>query len=107
MHGQIKVLSGKGMDYIPDTLYWHLEGNQFKSICLELQTDDNIEFDGISFNINVIYDICEWEPIQECYTKHYDGKYWMPRGPFWDGDWYEILYNSVYNLYICMCFCNI
>ena len=69
---------------LPERLTYHLRKNEFKSICVEMQSDDSVNLQGIKFDVNVKYDNCEWDDLSECFIPDESKKHW-DRGPFYDG----------------------
>ena len=69
---------------LPERLTYHLRKNEFKSICVEMQSDDSVNAQGIKFDVNVKYDNCDWDDLSECFVADESKKHW-DRGPFYDG----------------------
>eukprot|EP01083_Nonionella_stella_P162489 533504_1 len=85
------VITGRGAfdeeeypHFIPKPLTYHVLRNEFKSICMDLETDDSIQLSGIKFNVSVRYDSCSWTDWSECYIADVIHHNWTTK-PFYDG----------------------
>ncbi len=83
--GRGKFNENKYPDLIPGPFTYHIWKNQFKSICIELQTDDAINYEGIAFNVTVRYDHddCVWSQWYDCYIADQIDKHWTIK-PLYD-----------------------
>ena len=69
---------------LPERIVYHLRSNEFKTICVEFESDDSIGLSGIDFNVDIKYDDCQWSEYTDCYIPDESNIHW-DRGPFWDG----------------------
>eukprot|EP01083_Nonionella_stella_P273985 929762_1 len=69
---------------LPEPVTYHLRRNEFKSVCVELESDDSVGLNGVSFDVSVGYDGCQWSEYSECRIVDESKKHW-DRGPFYDG----------------------
>ena len=69
---------------LPEKMTYHLRKNEFKSICVEMETDDSVEMEGVDFTVEVRYDDCLWTEYTDCYIPDESNVHW-DRGPWYDG----------------------
>eukprot|EP01084_Bolivina_argentea_P002452 4528_1 len=81
------IISGRGKrGKIPSTVTYHIWKNEFKSICIELQTDNTINLSGIDFNVSVRYDDCVWSNWYGCHIADQLHKNWSVQNkPYYNG----------------------
>ena len=86
---------------LPERVTYHLRQNQFKTVCVEMETDDSVGSAGLDFDVEVRYDDCQWTEYTECYIPDESDQHW-DRGPFY-GLYMHIDLKLLYIFYTAYC----